>query len=615
MEISKHISEKRIALVGKPNSGKSALFNALTGARQKVANYPGVTVERKEGMFQVDGNSIRLIDLPGTYSLQADSLDERVTCSMLAGKIDGVAAPDIVICVVDATNLRLSLRLALEAIALGLPIIVALNKTDIAQRRGYKISVEALSKELGVQVIPTIATQQDTMQELLQCLASPIDAPRPTANPCEPHDYSKRIKRILSVAQLERGKRDKLTGAIDSVLLHPFFGPIFFLVLIFLMFQAVFNFASMPMDIIDHSMSWLIDLVNYSLPDGLLKSLLGDGVIAGVGSVLIFIPQIVILFFFILVLEESGYMARAAFLLDRLMGGVGLHGKAFIPLLSSFACAIPGIMATRTIESHRDRLVTILIAPLMTCSARLPVYTLVIAAFIPNTLIWGAFRLQGIVMFGLYAAGVISAMLVAFVLRKFLLKGRRSPLLLEMPDYNLPHIRNLSIGLLERVRIFIRRAGKIILPLMILVWFLSTFPKAPDGITEPAILYSFAGIIGKAVAPIFAPIGFNWQMVVALIPGLAAREVAVGVLGTVYAISSDAGSGSLGDILAMQWSLPTALSFLTWYIFAPQCLPTLGVTKRETNSWKWPTVMLVYMAALAYICSYIVFNFSTYLGL
>lgn len=604
-----------LALVGKPNSGKTALFNALTGARQKVANYPGVTVERKEGLVPLGGGeSVRLLDLPGAYSLQATSQDEQITHDMLHGKIAGFDAPDFVLCMADATNMRLSLPLVLEVQALGIPMLLVLNKMDVAHRLGIHISVEALSAELGVPVVPMVATKshkENTLQEIIKEQIALLPEEKPHELPSySPVDSVRRLQHILQTVMVSAGKHDRATRVLDSVLLHPLWGMLSFLLIVSLAFQGVFNFAEAPMDAIDGGISWLVEQLHAVLPEGYFRSLVADGVVAGVGSVIIFLPQVLILFFFILVLEDSGYMARAAFLLDRIMGRVGLHGKSFIPLLSSFACAIPGIMATRTIENPRDRIVTILIAPLMTCSARLPVYTLIISAFIPNDPVFGFFRLQGVVLFGLYLAGIVSAMIVAFVMRSVFMRGKRTPLLLEMPDYALPNARNLFLGLYERVKIFISRTGRIILPLMILVWFLSSFPAAPEGATEPDILYSFAGIIGHFMAPLFAPLGFNWQMVVALIPGMAAREVAVAVLGTVYAISAEGDVDSLAAILSAEWSLPTALAFLTWYVFAPQCLPTLGVVKRETNGWRWPLVMLVYLMTMAYTASYVVYRIS-----
>ncbi len=604
---------KTIALVGKPNSGKTALFNALTGARQKVANYPGVTVERKEGLLQLpDGEMVTLLDLPGSYSLKSESQDERIARDVLLGNITGVDKPDMVVCIADATNLRLSLPLVLEVIALGLPVTLVLNKMDVAKRLGYEISIERLSQQLGgITVLPMVATKVRSTQPLKETIADQLQHLPSATKEMAPQGESIDLQQVLKAAMVRHGQRDRVTATLDKLLLHPIFGTLAFLVIVFLTFQSVFSLAAMPMDMIDGFIGWLMETIGAHMPDSSLKDLITEGIIAGVGSVIIFLPQVLILFFFILLLEDTGYMARAAFLLDRIMGRVGLHGKAFIPLLSSFACAIPGIMATRTIESPRDRLVTILIAPLMTCSARLPVYALIISAFIPNDPVFWGFGLQGIVLFGLYISGIISAMIIAFVLRRFFFKGGRAPLLLEMPDYSLPHARNLLLGLWERARIFVLRAGRIILPLMILVWFLSSYPAAPEDAEGSSILYSFAGIIGTFIAPIFAPLGFNWQMVVALIPGMAAREVAVGVLGTVYAVSAEENIDSLASLLASEWSLPTALAFLTWYIFAPQCLPTLGIVKRETNSWKWPVVMFCYLMGVAYLASMGVYHLSS----
>ncbi|HRJ62123.1 MAG TPA: ferrous iron transport protein B, partial [Azospirillaceae bacterium] len=429
--------------------------------------------------------------------------------------------------------------------------------------------------------------------------------------------YRRRIDEILAAASTP-GEPPLLTRRIDSVLLNPVFGLPFLLLTLFLIFQAVFSWAAFPMDLIDGAVGGVQGWVNETLPEGPVRSLLADGVIAGVGSVVIFLPQIVVLFFFIQLLEDSGYMARAAFLLDRLMGGVGLHGRAFIPLLSSFACAIPGVMATRTIENRADRLATIMIAPLMTCSARLPVYALLIAAFIPEDgRVLGFIGLQGFVLFALYATGVISALLVAFILKRTVFKGEREPLLMELPPYRLPRPRNVMLGLYERAKAFLVRAGTIIFALMVMLWFLASFPGAPDGATGPAIDYSFAGMLGHAIAPILAPIGFGWQVAIALIPGMAAREVAVAALGTVYALSEtdEALESSLAAALAADWSLPTALALLAWYVFAPQCLPTLGVVRRETNSLFWPIAMFVYMMTLAYAAAFVTYRVaSAFLG-
>lgn len=616
----------RIALVGNPNCGKTALFNALTGSRQKVANYPGVTVERKIGHFVSPlGRRVQVIDLPGTYSLRARSPDEEVTRDVVLGRFSHEDSPDLLVCVADATNLRLNLRLVVELKRLGRPIILALNMMDAAEKRGCRIDAAALSAALGVPVVPTVAIRRGGVQPLLEQIDGAMAMAADVAeNPAscgwsEPSSrdlraYHQEVEGLLAGCVADAGLPPLATRRVDAVLLHPVFGLAFLFLVLFLMFQAVFAWAEAPMNLIDGAVSGLKDWVAATLPDGALRSLLTDEIIAGVGSVVIFLPQILVLFFFILVLEATGYLARAAFLLDRLMGGVGLHGRAFIPLLSSFACAVPGVMAARTIENRADRLATIMIAPLMTCSARLPVYTLLIAAFVPDRpLLGGLVGLPGLVMFALYAAGILSALAVAFVLKGTVFKGAREPLLMELPAYRLPNPRDIALGLFERAKVFLARAGTTIFALMIVMWFLASFPGAPEGATEPAIQYSIAGMIGHALEPLLAPIGFTWQIAVALVPGIAAREVAVGVLGTIYALSEsgDALQSSLAGALAASWSLPTALSLLAWYVFAPQCVATLSVVKRETNGWFWPTVMFAYMITLAYGASFITYRVAS----
>jgi ferrous iron transport protein B len=613
----------RVALVGNPNSGKTALFNALTGSRQKVANYAGVTVERKEGLIHTaDGRTISVLDLPGTYSLRARSPDEAVTRDAVLGRLAGEDAPDMVVAVADATNLRLVLRLILELKAVGRPMVLALNMYDIAQRQGLRIDLDGLARELDCPIVTTVATRKRGIDELVAkvdelarsgVLATENTWREPDAG--EIRHAHREAQRILRTYVRPAERPDTFTGKIDAVLLHPAAGLAILAALLFLMFQAVFSWAGPPADLIEAGFAWLGGFVGDTLPEGLLRSFIADGLIAGVGSVFVFLPQILILFFFILLLEDFGYMSRAAFLMDRIMGGAGLHGRAFIPLLSSFACAIPGIMATRVIDNKRDRLTTILVAPLMTCSARIPVYTLIIAAFIPDRTVGPGLNLQGLVMFGLYAAGIASALAVSFVIRRIFWRGAVEPFLMELPTYKMPSAGNVARNLLLRAQIFISRAGRIILPLMVLVWILSTFPDPPAGAVGPAIDYSFAGMIGHAIQPLFAPIGFNWQMVVALIPGFAAREVAVAALGTVYAVGdAEANVGALGARLAESWSLATGLSFLAWYIFAPQCAATLGVVKRETNSWGWTGVMFFYMVGLAYLASFLVYRAAVALG-
>ncbi len=602
-----------LALVGKPNCGKTALFNRLTGARQKVANYAGVTVERKEGRFvDPSGRPWRILDLPGAYSLNAATPDEAVTRDVLLGKRDDEAPPAGIICVVDASNLALNLRMVLEVARLGRPMIVALNMIDVARRRGTEIDVAGLSRELGVPVVETVAVKAGGERALLDALDHFDAAPRPPARPGggSVRETHAEVARILAATVREAPPVESTTDRIDRVVLHPVAGPVILAVVLFLVFQAVFSWAEAPMEWIEAGITAVGGAIESALSPGPLRSLLVEGVLGGAGSVLVFLPQILILFLFVLALEESGYLPRAAFLLDHLMGKVGLSGRAFIPLLSSFACAVPGIMATRTIRNPRERLVTIMIAPLMTCSARLPVYALIIAAFVPERDVGGLFNLQGIVLFALYVAGVVSAMAVGFVLKRFGSRDRIQPLLMELPDYHLPHVRSLAIGLWERARIFLARVGGIILSLMILLWFLSSFPAPPPGATEAPITYSFAGMLGRALEVVFAPIGFNWQIAIALVPGLAAREVAVGALGTVYALSQtgDDIAQSLLPIISQTWSLPTALSLLAWYVFAPQCISTLGVVKRETNSWRYPALMAGYLFGLAYVAAFVTYR-------
>ncbi|SFN13720.1 ferrous iron transport protein B [Formivibrio citricus] len=612
-----HPSGPLMALVGNPNCGKTALFNRLTGSRQKVANYAGVTVERKEGRFTTPaGKTIRVLDLPGAYSLYPRSPDERVTCDVLFGRAQGEKRPDLVVCVVDATNLRRNLRLALAVKRLGLPCVVALNMTDLAEKRGLRISPAALAAELGMPVVSTVAIKRDGIEPLL-ALFDDQNVWRNAAPASHgSNEHSEQADHIVVRQILQRLNLDEIvphttSDRIDRFVLHPVVGPLLLAAVLFLVFQAVFAWAEAPKALIQATTGGVSALAGDLLPEGWIKSLVVDGIIAGAGGVLVFLPQIIILYFFILVLEESGYLPRAAFLLDRLMGGVGLSGRSFIPLLSSFACAIPGIMAARTIANPRDRLVTIMIAPLMTCSARLPVYALLIGAFIPQQEIWGMFELQGLVLLGLYVAGIVGAMLVAWTLKRFTSAGRQvRPLMMELPSYHLPTVRNIAIGLWQRGTIFLKRVGGVILLLSILIWFLASFPGAPEGATGAAIEYSFAGMIGHALATVFEPIGFNWQICIALIPGLAAREVAVSALGTVYALTATGGetAQALAPLIAESWSLATAFSLLAWYIFAPQCLATLAAVKRETGGWKMPLVMAGYLFGLAYLASFVTYR-------
>ena len=609
-----------IALVGNPNCGKTALFNLLTGSRQKVANYAGVTVERKEGVAVTpSGKRVRLLDLPGLYSLEPATPDEQVTTDVLHGRRDGEAKPDAIVCVTDATNLRQNLRLVLALKRLGVPLLLALNMSDLARKRGINVDKDALARELGVPVVETVGVRPSGVTELLGRLdahwpAAAAHLADATGTADVVRDHAE-VRRILAAAGGEARAGETLSDRVDRVVLHPVAGLLILAATLFLVFQAVFAWAAVPMDAIAAGIDSLAGFLRTMMPDTALRSLLLDGVLAGAGSVLVFLPQILILFFFILVLEDSGYLPRAAFLLDRMMGGVGLSGRSFIPLLSSFACAIPGIMATRTIQNPRDRLATIMIAPLMTCSARLPVYALIIAAFIPQRTVWGPVQLQGLVLFVLYVAGVAGAMAVAYVLKRTTMRSRFQPLMLELPAYHWPHLRNLAIGLWQRVQIFLTRVGTIILALMILLWALSSFPAPPPDATGPAIQYSIAGKIGAALAVIFAPIGFTWQISLALVPGLAAREVAVSALGTVYSLAAtgDDVASSLTPLIQNSWSLPTALSLLAWYVFAPQCLSTLATVKRETGSWRYPLIMAGYLFALAYAASFVTYHGARWL--
>ncbi len=615
-----------VALVGNPNCGKTALFNLLTGARQKVANYAGVTVERKVGSAKLaNGQTISVIDLPGAYSLTPATPDEQVTLEVIEGKRRGEDAPDAIVAVVDATNLRMNLRLVLELKRLGRPMMVALNMADMARAQGLAIDVAKLAAELGCPVVETVAVRHDGHAALLalmqrefasqQATLSPATPPAPPTpfEPSAPAELQREVRRILAIVEpgitTTAANAKRFHYRLDAVVMHPVWGLAILAAVLFLIFQAVFSWANWPMDAIKAGMAWLGAQTTAHMSDGPLRSLLVDGVIAGLGSVVVFLPQILILFFFILILEDSGYLPRAAFLLDNLMGKVGLSGRAFIPLLSSFACAIPGIMATRTIANWKDRLATIMIAPLMTCSARLPVYALLIGAFVPDRNV-GLFNLRGLTLFGLYVAGVVSAMAVAWVFKRIWIKSRYQPLMLELPPYRMPGARNLALGLWERAHIFLARVGGIIFALMVILWFLSSYPAPPVGASGPAIQYSVAGWLGQALQHVFAPIGFNWQISIALVPGLAAREVAVGALGTVYSMSAAGNqvADALSPVIAKGWSLATAYSLLAWYVFAPQCISTLAVVKRETNSWRYPLLMAAYLFALAYAASFVTYR-------
>lgn len=626
-----------VALAGQPNTGKTTLFNSLTGARQKVGNYPGVTVERKEGWARdTKGRELRILDLPGTYSLDAQTPDEIITRDVLLGREKGERRPDILLALADATQLERSLALVLELKALGIPMVLALNMIDLARARGLEIDLPALARELGVPVVATVATHALETAALLAAIEEiaprvgettpdTANAPRPapSTTPEAIRDRFQEIDRILAAVVRRPVLPSRWTDRIDAWVLHPIWGGVILLAVLTFLFQSIFTWAALPQDAIKGGIEILGQTLSRVLGEGPLTSLLVDGIIAGVGSVLVFLPQILILFLFILILEDSGYMARAAFLMDQWMGRVGLHGRAFIPLLSSYACAIPGIMATRTIENPRDRLTTILVAPLTTCSARLPVYALLVGAFVPDRAVLGPLTLQGLTLLGLYLLGIFSALGMAFIFRRTLLKGPKPALLLELPTYKWPSARGLALGIWERSKGFIVRAGTVILSLSVLLWFLASYPKPPEGALvdadHPAILYSAAGRLGTALEPLVKPLGFNWRIAVALIPGFAAREVMVGALATVYAVEAtgddDGLRTTLGNTLSQHWSVATALSLLVWYVFACQCLSTLAVTRRETQSLRWPAFMLLYMTALAYLAAFATYRLAVAAGL
>ena len=594
-----------VALVGNPNAGKSSLFNALTGARQKIANYPGVTVERYAGRCQLaDGRAVELLDLPGTYSLTPSSPDEVVTHDVLAGQQEGERRPDALIVVVDAGNLPHHLRFVLELRALDIPIVVALNMVDMATRDGLTIDPERLAAELGVPVVATVAVRRRGIEELLIALDQMLTGP--TVTPLPPSSLADRsiiAGRIAKVATVAESATLNWTRRIDSVLLHPVWGLLILLALLFVIFQGVFTLAEAPIGWIEGALALFSDWSKATLADGFFRDLLVEGVIGGVGAVIAFLPQILILFFFILLLEATGYMARAAFLMDGLMARVGLSGRGFIPLLSSFACAIPGIMATRAIADPKDRLTTILIAPLMTCSARLPVYAIIIAAFIPAQSLGLGVGLQGLVLFILYLVGIVSALAVAWVLRRTVARGASPGLLMELPRYQMPRLSDLALGLWQRAWLFLRRAGTIIFATTIILWLLLSFPKVPVGSDMTQLDYSAGGRIASVVEVAVRPIGFNHDIAIALIPAMAAREVAVSALATAYAIDAgddEAAANQLQNKLSSRWSLATALAFLAWFVFAPQCISTIAVTRRETNGWRWPAFMVGYLFALAY---------------
>lgn len=601
----------RIALVGNPNCGKTALFNQLTGARQKVANYAGVTVERKEGRFTVQsGRKVRLLDLPGAYSLESASPDERITLDVLRGQYPGESEPDMIVCVADATNLRLHLRFVLELLQLGRPMVLALNMMDAARRRGISVDTAELARRLGIPVVETVAVRRGGAKALVDLVNQGVPSLPETPPVVVGGDVHAQVRSLLEHTVHMPQMADATVDSIDRWVLHPLIGPLILALVMFLVFQGVYSIGKPMTDAIGDSFDQLNGVVGALLPDGPLRGLICDGVLSGLGTVLGFLPEILVLFLFILLLEESGYLPRAAFLLDRLMVSVGLTGRSFIPLLSSFACAIPGIIGTRSISDKRDRWRTIMVAPLMTCSARLPVYALLIGAFIPVHMIGGVFNLQGLVLLGLYLLGIVGAMAVGWVAKRLQRDHQEHVLLMELPAYRLPNVRDVALGLWERVTIFLRRLTGVILALTIIMWFISTFPSPPAGAVGPAIDYSFAGYIGRAIQGVFAPLGFNWQITLSLIPAFAARETAVATLATVYAVGNSADAGTLGHVLAGHFSVASALSLMVWFAFAPQCMSTLAVVRRETGSWGQVIVSFTYMFVVAYVLAFATYHIA-----
>ena len=619
-----------LALVGVPNCGKTAIFNALTGAKAKVANYAGVTVDKRFAPW-IGDDSVNIIDLPGTYSLRTNSPDERVTRDVLLGQQTGERPIDGIIAVIDATNLRLSLRMLLELKMLGVPMIASLNLSDVASTRGLVVDEQALSDALGIPVVKSVAIARHGAQALHELLGEFINHQK-TLEPVRLHtqkgiaqqidnlsaqDLYAQVEDIIKVAVTEPVTLPVWHERLDGILLHPVWGMAILLVILFTMFQAVYAWASPVMDMLESMVATLGEWLTGVLGESLLQSLLVDGVLAGVGGVIVFVPQIAILFLFILVLEDSGYLPRAAFLLDNLLAKTGLSGRAFIPLLSSFACAVPAVMATRTIPSAKERLITMALAPMLTCSARLPIYALIIAAVIPERTVLGVMNLQGLTLFGLYMAGIVSAAAVAWVLKRLRQhKDGTATLLMELPTYRLPNVRHIALSLWDKVKAFLLRAGTVIFALSVILWVMVTFPLAPVGASAPAIDYSIAGRLGHWIEPIFAPIGFDWQTCIAMIPGLAAREVVVAALGTVYAVGStdeDAVSQSLIPIVQSSWGLPTAFAFLAWYVYAPMCLATLATIKRESNSTKYTLALTGFLFIMAYVMAFITYHLTAWL--
>jgi ferrous iron transport protein B len=669
-----------IALAGNPNAGKTTLFNALTGLRQKVANYPGVTVERKEGVWRLDknGNAARLIDLPGLYSLDVTSLDEQIAENVLTGKIVDLPKPDVVVAVVDATNLERNLYLVTQLLEYHIPVVIALTMVDAADKQSLEIDTKKLSSLLEIPVVRVVAKQKQGIEELAKetlKAAQKHEIPRLPWLDGFPETIDEDIHLSLSedaaanrkifarynfiseVYQESATQKDTLERSvsekIDRVLTHKFFGLIILIAILLLVFQTIFSWASLPMDLLDKGFGALGDAVRASMPEGVLTDLIVDGIIAGVGGVLVFLPQILLLFLFISILEDTGYMSRAAFLLDKLMSRVGLHGKAFLPLMSSFACAIPGIMATRTIENPKDRLATILVAPFMSCSARLPVYTLMIATFFAGQTVFGFVSLGAVLILAMYALGIVVAVIVAFILKRTLLKSPPPPFVMELPPYRLPNFRAVFQNMFLRAGLFLKRAGTVILAISIILWALTYFPRSsePSAVSgqqvevtqgdcgcsteeaakkleeekqSKALQNSYAGRLGRLIEPVIAPLGFDWKIGVALIASFAAREVLVSTLSIIYNVGKDADAENETLIQAVKdakkedgspaWTPLTALTLMVFFVLAMQCMSTVAVVRRETNSWTWTLFMVGYMTALAYAAAFLTYQGGRLLG-
>ena len=637
-----------VALAGNPNAGKTTLFNFLTGLKQKVANYPGVTVEWRSGSWKGDGPNAAIIDLPGLYSLETTSIDESIARQVLEGEVESVSKPDVIVAVVDATNLERNLYLVTQLFDFGIPVVVALTMIDLFEKRKHKLDIPKISKLLGVPVVAVNAATGRGGEELARAVQDSAgtfpEFPFHTDETGESGENARIFARynfISNVVQQSVAHFDRdahyLSEKIDRVLTHKFFGLAVLVVVLLFVFQTIFTWASLPMDLLDQGFGWFGESARAILPEGILADLVVDGIIAGVGGVLIFLPQILLLFLFISILEDTGYMARAAFLLDKLMSRVGLHGKAFLPLMSSFACAIPGIMATRTIENSRDRLATIMIAPLMSCSARLPVYTLMIGAFFTGQTIFGFLSVGAVLMLAMYVLGITAAVIVAFVLKRTILKSDPAPFIMELPPYRLPNIRTIVQNMYTRAWIFVKRAGTVILAISIVLWALMYFPRAAEvpQTESPAaaesvmpesvqLQNSYAGILGHAIEPVIRPLGFDWKIGVALIASFAAREVLVSTLSIIYNVGKDENEESESLISAVKnakrpdgslvWTPLTALSLMVFFVLAMQCMSTVAIVRRETNSWRWPLFMIGYMTVLAYVGALVTYQGGRLLG-